>query len=300
MKARMNSRRDSTAPRQRRWLPGLLACLLACFLTGCVSSRLLLANLPAYFGDVSRTSGIAYGQEAAQQLDIYTATGASSAAPRPVVVFFHGGSWQRGSRQQYRFIGGTLAQMGYVAVVPGYRLYPAATFPAFAEDGAAAVAWTLQHAAEYGGDPRKVFVMGHSAGAQIGALVALDSRYLRATGHATADVRGFIGLSGPYDFRRNTPLLKALFGANPDDRASQPIAWVRADAPRLLLIHGDADRVVEPGNSRRLNAAARRAGGASEMLIVPGMNHGGGLVALSAFGPSPSPIRLTLAAFIGQ
>jgi acetyl esterase/lipase len=117
-----------------------------------------------------------------------------------VVVFFYGGGWKTGKREQYRFVGQRLSQQGVLAIVTDYRTFPRSTFPGFVEDGARAVAWSRGHAAEYGGDPRRLFVGGHSAGAQIAALLGTDARYLATQGMKPRDLSGVIGLSGPYDF----------------------------------------------------------------------------------------------------
>ena len=89
--------------------------------------------------------------------------------PAPVVVFLYGGSWRNGAREDYRFVGRRLAQQGMLVLVADYRTYPETIFPGFVEDGASAVAWARAHAAGWGGDPRCLFVAGHSAGAQIAA-----------------------------------------------------------------------------------------------------------------------------------
>ena len=127
-------------------------------------------------------------------LDVYSPRRAS-ATKRPVVVFIHGGSWNSGNKNLYSFIGRRLAKAGQeagavVAVVINYRLAPAVEVPAMADDCARAVLWTKQHIADYGGDPDRIFVMGHSAGGGLAALLATDDRLFTRLGLAQKPVRG--------------------------------------------------------------------------------------------------------------
>lgn len=206
------------------------------------------------------SSGIPYGDDARQKLDIYAPRGVASP---PVVVFFYGGSWSGGSRGEYAFVGNALASRGIMAVIADYRVYPQVSYPAFVEDSARAVAWALRHVGGYGGNPRRLFVAGHSAGAYNAAMVALDPRWLAEFGAAPSMLRGWIGLAGPYDF---LPIvdedIKPVFhfpGTPPD---SQPLmhAADAAAGPPALLLAGSADTTVDPlRNSARLAAALRAA-----------------------------------------
>ena len=186
-----------------------------------------------------------------------------------MVVFFYGGRWQNGDKSLYQFVGEALSSRGFVAVIPDLRKYPQTAYPGFVEDGARAVNWARAQARHYGGDARQIFVMGHSSGAHIAALLALDARWL-----GDAPVRGMIGLAGPYDF---LPLkeadLQKIFAAAEPPESSQPIHHVRRGAPPLLLMHGIDDEIVEVGNSRRLAEAQRAAGGAVTLVEYPKMSH---------------------------
>jgi acetyl esterase/lipase len=144
-------------------------------------------NVPAYVGSYERRADIRYGDLPRQSLDVYVPAGAWN---RPTVVFWYGGMWTKGSKEQYRFVGAALANAGYVAILPDYRLYPSVRFPDFVDDGALALKWAREHAAELGGDPRSIFIMGHSAGAHLAALLALDERYLRNVGGDASWIRG--------------------------------------------------------------------------------------------------------------
>lgn len=282
-------------PPTLRSLPALL--LSMALLSGCTSAAFLAANLPTAFDAYEREAGLAYGPEARQQLDLYVPK-VSSNEPRAVIVFIHGGSWATGSKGQYRFVGSSLAEKGFIAVLPNYRLSPAAKFPVFVEDAAQAVAWTLQNIEYYGGDPRRVFVMGHSAGAHIALLLTLDRRYLAAAGASADDLRGTIGLSGPYDFKINTDRLRSVFGSAPDPRQTQPIRFVRGDSPPLLLIHGTADKICWSEHSIRLTERIRAAGGSAELRLYPGLGHGSTIGSFSSLGRNQGPSLEDVTAFV--
>lgn len=249
-----------------RSLRACVAALLALLATGCQS---------AFFGFVNRDSAqpdvtAVYDPARGLSLDIYRPTGVAPGAP--VVLFFYGGSWQMGTRAQYRFVGSRLAENGVVAIVADYRTWPTAGFPAFMEDAARAVRWTLDHAAEHGGDPQRIHVAGHSAGAQIAALIGTDARYLAAVDARPQQLAGVIGLSGPYDFVISGKL-EEIFGPRSQWPEAMAVRFVDGDEPPFLLIHGDRDRTVDVGNSRKLEFALRRAGVETRLLVLPGGNH---------------------------
>ena len=175
-------------------------------------SPIVALNALAPRNGIMVEKGIAYAEGQRHELDVYAPNQGGTSAP--VVVFFYGGGWETGDRAMYRFLGASLAARGVVVVIPDYRLHPAVRFPAFMDDGAAAVAWAHMNAARFGGDPSRLFLMGHSAGAQIAALLALDPEYLRAAGLTPEhDVCGVIGLAGPYDFLPDASAeVKAVFG----------------------------------------------------------------------------------------
>jgi acetyl esterase/lipase len=211
----------------------------------------------------------------------------------PVVVFFYGGNWQRGMRQQYRFVGRRLAQHGVLAVVADYRTWPRAGFPAFVEDAARAVAWTREHAPRFGGDPQRIHVAGHSAGAQIAALLATDPRYLRLHGLAPRDLAGAIGLSGPYDFAI-TGQYVPIFGPRTQWPQAQAINFVDGDEPPFLLVHGSADEVVEARDSRQLAQRLRTHGVDAELLMLPDAGHSAPLLGLYAPARAPQVLPAIL------
>jgi acetyl esterase/lipase len=213
----------------------------------------------------------AYAADGGARLDVYKPKAANGA---PVVVFFYGGRWQDGNRTQYAFVGKALAASGIVAVLPDYREYPAVKFPVFVEDAARAVAWAREHARSLGGDPDRLYVAGHSAGAHIAALLATDARYLERYGFSPRDLAGAIAIAGPHDF---LPIKDAdladIFGPPERYPESQPVAFVDGDEPPFLLLHGSEDELVRPRNSVSLADHLRAANVPCELRIYPGVGH---------------------------
>jgi len=192
---------------------------------------------------------------------------------RIAVVYFHGGGWTIGSRVLEHYIGRAIAEMGYVAVLADYRLYPLVRFPAFVHDGAKAVAYIRRNAAKYGVGPNRIYLMGHSAGAHIAMLLALDPRYLEGAGVPVGAVQGVIGLSGPYTARPRRTLFRPIFRRTDDPDAARPVAFARNVGPRMLLIHGGADLTIRPEQAREMARRYRDAGGVVKVRVYPGANH---------------------------
>lgn len=274
-----------------------LAPFAALLAAGCSPTALLNALAPER--GVQLTDGIPYGEGPRNRIDVHAPRGAEAA---PVVVFFYGGSWETGDRGMYRFLGAALAAAGVVCMIPDYRVWPTVGFPGFMQDGARAVAWARAHAAEHGGDPRRLFLMGHSAGAQIATLLALDAGFLPGLGVVPGrDLSGVIGLAGPYDFLPlRDPTLQAIFGAERDWPASQPINHVTAGAPPMLLATGDADTVVLPRNSERLAARLRAAGNAAETITYPGIGHSEIIGAFAGALSFLAPVRRDVLRFVAE
>jgi acetyl esterase/lipase len=231
-----------------------------------------IINAPSYFGWYKRHEDLRFGGEPRQMLDVYVPS-SSGKKLRPVVIFWYGGMWLRGSREQYRFVGAALANSGYVAILPDYRLYPSAHFPIFVEDGALAVKWAREHAREFGGDPDALFLMGHSAGAHTAALLALDGRYLQKVGGDSSWIRGWIGLSGPYALELRIPLLERMFPSPYVKADWQVVELVRGPAPPALILHGTNDYLVYPREAIDLDTSLRAAGVRSECHIYDGATH---------------------------
>ncbi len=228
-------------------------------------------------GDTRQTGrDIFFGGDPRQALDVYAP---EAAGPHPVVVFFYGGSWASGRRQDYGFAARALASRGFVVVVPDYRLVPAHAFPDFVEDGAAAVRWAAANIGQHGGDPARIAVMGHSAGGHIALMLALDRRWL---GDASP-IKAAVGLAGPYDFLPFEPNGAAdrAFGHVRDLKTTQPISFAGPGRPPVLLLQGLDDDTVLPHNARNLAAALQAAGSVAETRLYDGLGHVGIVLALS-------------------
>ena len=251
----------------------------AMLLASCTSLQLAVANAPALLGNYQRQAALRYGDGPRRTLDIYVPRGARAA---PVVVFWYGGSFQYGRRENYRFVGAALAQRGLVAVLPDYRVYPPAVFPEFVDDAAQAVKWVHDHAAEYGGDPARLFLMGHSAGGYLASMVALDRRYLTRAGAGDVRLRGLIALSAPHVLLPNTRLLNIMFGPPWTTADWQPLNFASSTSPPALLIHGQQDQTVDPRNSESLAAALRAQGVDVTLRLMPRLSHSDTIAAFSA------------------
>ena len=175
----------------------------------------------------------------------------------------------------FRSVGLSLARRGFVTVIPDYRIYPQVVWPAFLEDNARAVRWARDHAAAYGADPGKLALMGHSTGAYDVMMLALDRRWLKAVDmDPRRDLRAAVGLAGPYDFLPlKSDTLKVIFGPKDQRPATQPINYVDGQNPPLFLGVDTADKVVQPGNTLRLAAKVRAAGGEVEVREYKGLSH---------------------------
>lgn len=238
----------------------LTAALSLVLLAGCTKLELLDLTIPRY--GYGQKMDVAYAKLPRQKLDIYMPENPAG-EPAPVIVFFYGGAWQRGKKEDYRFVGESLASKGYVTVIADYRLYPEVTFPGFIEDSARATAWVHHHIGEYGGDPRNLYLAGHSAGAYNAMMLALDPRFLKAAGGSRSWVRGVIGLSGPYHFlpaKHDT--INAIF-ASATMRMTQPDMLALRQGERLpdiMLATGMNDTLVVPLNTEMLEKRLKSAG----------------------------------------
>lgn len=253
--------------------------LSSMLLSACSAISFGVANLPAHFSRSQRDANVSFGAATWQKLDVYRPDHSSGAVP--VVVFWYGGGWTKGSKDQYRFVGVALASLGYVAVLPDYRFYPQVRFPEFLDDAALAVAWVQSHAAEFGGDPERIVLMGHSAGAHMAAMLALNESYLARAGVDTRNVVGLIGLSGPYELTPNDPTLEAIFAAPYTPHDWQVMPYVSAKGPPALLVHGADDKVVWPRNSEHLAAALADDQVPVSLRVYPGRGHADTVAALS-------------------
>lgn len=281
-----------------RSLLSLFTCSLA--VSGCTGIMLGAANLVEN-GDAPRIE-VAYGPGPRQRYDVYRPLGPDGRpldGPLPVVIFVHGGSWESGDKDAYRWVGQGLAAQGLLAVLPNYGLMPDTRFPDFVDDVATAVAHARDRVGAWGGDTARLYLMGHSAGAQIAALVAYDERYLARQGRSPRLFAGFIGLSGPYDFVLDSKLLRATFGGSAErERDAQPVRFVRPDVPRTLLAMGFDDTTVRPRNTTALVARLRAVGASVEEVWVPG-GHGVTVGAFARTNRRDSDVLRAIRQFVG-
>lgn len=275
---------------QLSWLGWLLITLLLLGTVGFVVYRQAVsANAVAVlngadklfrggYGPIRLVAAERFGPDPAQKIEMFLPAEALTAGkpPLPVVVFIHGGGWNAGDPHDYTFMARALAPQGYAVVLAGYRLYPAVRYPAMLEDGAGALRWVADHAAAHGGDPARVVLMGHSAGAYNAAMLALDPRWLARQGLPADALRGVVALAGPFDFYPfDTEATINTFGKAPDAEDTQPIAHVRAGAPPLLLVHGTADTRVKPRNSVALARALTAVGTPNHAILLDKVTHEG-------------------------
>jgi acetyl esterase/lipase len=282
---------------RRGWL-GLLSVAGLATLSGCSATGALNALVPS--DSYQLRADVAYGPEARQRLDVYLPLERRTAGP--VVVFFYGGSWTTGERATYRFVGEALASRGIAVVVADYRLSPAVKYPVFLQDSAQAMRWTFDHLDELGTDPRKMFVMGHSAGAYNAAMLALDARWLAGVGLYPAQLAGWIGLAGPYDFlpigNRDVQVAFDWPGTPAD---SQPMVHASKNSPPALLLAARGDTTVNP--VRNTEALARRleaAGVPVSLQVYDRVSHVTLVAALAAPLRGLAPVLDDIAAFVRQ
>jgi acetyl esterase/lipase len=241
---------------------------------------------------------VSFGALPRQKLDVYAPTEATG-APRPILVYLYGGSWANGTRTGYDFVGRAFAAAGFVVVVPDYRLYPDVRYPSFLKDCAAAIAWARAHAAEIGGDPDRIVLVGHSAGAYNASMLALDGRWLGAADVPREAIVAWAALAGPYDFLPlDVAATQRTFGAVEDLAATQPINYVDANDPPALLATGAVDRTVAPRHTTTLAALMRNAGITTETRIYDGIGHLGIVAAIARPLRSRAPVLADIVMFL--
>ena len=249
---------------------GLLAPALGFVAAACSPLGLLNSLGPRDSGARRIARGLPYGEDPRQRMDLYAPSGGG---PYPTLVFFYGGGWDSGSRDLYGWAAQALAARGFVVALPDYRVVPQVVFPGFIEDAAAATARAADLVGEYGGDSARLGVLGHSAGAHLAMMIALDRRYMAAVDRP-ALIKAAAGLAGPYEFLPfDVPASINAFGRAPDPTLTQPVAFVRADAPPIWLGHGTEDTVVHDEDTVILDQRMRAVGGRSEARLYPGLNH---------------------------
>lgn len=269
-------------------------------MVACTQSSLYLVNGLARFDDYSVIQDIKYGSFDLNRLDIYTPS--QSDKNRPVIIFFYGGCWggcYTGFKEDYLFVAQALTNQGYVAVLADYRRYPAVKFPEIIDDARKATEWVKQNIESYVGKTESIFLMGHSAGAHLAAMLTLNETYLSKK--TTVVIKGFIGLAGPYDFLPFTePYQKAVFAPKELYSQSQPINFVDGTEVPLLLLYGNDDETVKPGNIINLAEKVKRLGGSVETHYYDGLDHVDILGSLSIPLRNRDTVMLDMVDFINQ
>ncbi len=261
----------------------------------------ILSILDGVMGGGSETrnvaSGVAFGTQG-QTLDVWQPA-ADAKALRPVVIFWYGGGWVKGTRDAYAFAGRAYASRGFVVVIPDYRKVPGVRFPAFLQDAAEAVKWTRENVARYGGDPNRIAVAGHSAGAYNAVMIALDQRWLDAVGVPRGTIKAAVGLSGAYDFYPFTTKrsIDAMQGVA-DPAMTQPIVFARKDAPPMMLVTSSEDTTVRPRNAINLTAKLKSVGARVELRNHQGLDHEDVVMALSKPYRDKAPVLDESVAFL--
>ncbi len=265
----------------------LIIIIFTTFLTACTPLQFALVNVPSLTYDGQISEDVPYGQLLRQKLDIYVPN--IDQKTFPVVVFFHGGRWTDGSKEQYKFVGMTLSKMGYVVVLPNTRLYPDVKFPTFAEDAAKSVAWVHKNIVRYKGN-QNLFISGHSSGAHLGALIIADDSYLAVHDLKPNIVNAFAGISGPYDFVPKATDIKDIFGP-PENYPNMVVTnFIDGDEPPMLLIYTDQDNTVHPRNLEALKAGIEKANGKVQTTIYATGGHAAPVAAFSWVNPSDLPV----------
>jgi acetyl esterase/lipase len=278
-----------------KWIALLSLASFVVFASGCTSVAFLIANSATLTGRYDRSTAHAYGPESRQRLDVYLP---QDARDRPVVVFFYGGSWTSGRRGLYRFVGAALAERGIVTVVPDYRLYPQVKFPLFLDDGAMAVAWVQKHAQEFGGDPQRIVLMGHSAGGHEAAFLAYDRQLLQKAGAHPEWIVGLVGLSGPYALAPDTKILHTIFASPYTEAEWQPVRFVTPQSPPTLLVHGTADDVVAIEHTEKLRDVLQANHVRVETHFYPDKGHADTVAAMSVLARGRAPVLDQSVSFI--
>lgn len=281
-----------TRSKWARRLGWTVAILLVAVLAGALALFVAVQrNGPAVLDAVDRLTGTdrkvalvekaRFGESPAQKIAVYRSQ--ETEGPLPVVLFMHGGSWNKGDPDDYGFIARALAPEGFVVVLAGYRLHPDSAFPGMLEDTAAAIAWTASNVAEHGGRPDHIVLAGHSAGAYNVVMTSLDRQWLGRLGQSGEAIAGVVGLAGPYDFYPfDSDSTRASFGEAPRPAETQPVTYARGDAPPMLLMTGEADTTVKPRNTRALATRLDEEGGRFATRFFPDKDHTDILLALAS------------------
>ena len=219
-------------------------------------------------------AAVPYGPDTRQAFDLYHPATSNDG---PLVVFIYGGAWRDGARQDYKFVGETLAKEGYTVVIPDYRLYPNVQYPGIIDDVSDAITELQQRADELEVSVDRIVLAGHSSGAHAAALLVSSNRYFKDQSF----IAGLIGLSGPYDLPLDNPEVTAVFPDVDFPMHVKPPALVTSTHPPTLLLHGSDDERVLPMHTEKYTQRLLEEGVRVESRKLDGVGHAAIIAALS-------------------
>ena len=244
---------------------------MASMMAACSTLRLFATFTPKDGGVRQVARNVAYGDGPRRTYDVYAPQGARDL---PLLVFFYGGGWNSGSKDDYGWFAMALAAMGYVVAVPDYRVVPEVVYPAFLDDSAAAVKAIVARAASYGADGKRLGLAGHSAGAYNAVMLALDGHYLGTDDAGRSPVTACVGVSGPYDFYPfNVKESRDAFGRWPRPEETQPVHYARKTNTRFMLEQSRTDTIVGVHNAVNLDRELEAAGTQCTLKLYDGLSH---------------------------
>lgn len=256
-------------------------------------SALAIVNSITSNGGIGVSKDILYGDEPLQDLDIYypkplaqaMKTNTTIKQDYPMVVFVHGGSWESGSKEEYAFVGQSLAQAGYVTAVINYRKAPEYVYPDYVEDTAQAIAWSYKNAKRFHANPERFAVVGHSAGAFNAVAAVANEDFLKPYGIKPKDITAVIGIAGPYsyDFRKFSSVTAFAADATPDE--VMPDRQIKGQQPPYLLLTAEKDKVVYATNTIKMTQALKAAGVTVQTSEIAGASHA------TSIGAMAPPLR---------
>jgi acetyl esterase/lipase len=277
----------------------ILLILVALFgFSACQSTGLYFANLPNDTAAFEVRNNVKYGKKPWQKLDIYMPKPQHEKSP--VMIFYYGGSWVKGSKEEYTFVANRFVQHGYIVVIPDYVKYPEAVYPAFVEDAAKVTHWLDQNIETIGGDREQIHLIGHSAGAHIGAMLIANEYFLAKYGLKPSFYRSFIGISGPYSFTPETDRYRAIFGPKEKDPMMQANRYINGNEPPMLLLHGNLDFLVNTSNMEKLATAVKNKGGVVKTVSYSGLGHLSIIAGFSNSFPFGNAVARDMIAFMEE
>ena len=264
--------------------------------SACTQLGIFVINFPTLFSNQKVVRNLSFGSNYGSKLDLYYPK--KSDKPSPVIVFFHGGKWMNGKKQDYRFVADAFTKKGYIVIIPDYVKYPITKFPTWQEDGAKAVVWAYNNVKTYNGDKNNLFVMGHSAGAHIGALLIANNEYLLKQKASRSYIKAFVGIAGPYNFTPDDKDLEDMFGPKENYPNMQVSTYIDGKQPPMLLLWGEKDKDVGKSNLDKLENTLKQKGGEYEIKTYPNIDHIDIITALSPLKQNLAPVLKDIDSFL--